>query len=120
MKYTQTTVKHFTLAMKVEVSRLIKVHDKVGDDWPPWFDPNDIGIFELMVKWLESLETEEPREEYIGSKPYWFMIEVVGRYVNENIENLDGNEIEEIINFVDEYHRKRRADKDNDRRDSVD
>ena len=112
MKYTQTIVKHFTSAMKVEMSRLIKVHDKVGDDWPPWFDPNDIGIFELMVKWLEDLETEEPEEEYIRSKPYWFMIEVVGRYVNENIESLEDNEIEEIVNFVDEYYQKRRL-KDN-------
>ncbi len=86
MKYTKNIVKHFTTAMKIEISKLEKVYERVGDDWPPWFDLNDIPIYQIMVDWLENLSTEEPKDEYINSKPYQFMMDVVSQYVNEQID----------------------------------
>lgn len=109
MKHTEVIVKNFIKAMEIEISRLEKVHARVGDEWPPWFDPNDISIYDGMIKWLRNLETEEPQEEYINSKPYWFMMEVVGRYVNENIDDLTDSDINEITTFCNEYDRRIKA-----------
>jgi len=109
MKYTQTIIKHFTKAMNIEIARLEKVHKRVGDDWPPWFDPNDMSIYDGMIEWLENLDTEEPENEYIKSKPYGFMMEVVGRYVNENIASLSDSELKEIASFWEEYVTKSSA-----------
>ena len=95
----------------MEVSRLTKVYERVEDDWPPWFDPNDIPLFDGMIEWLESLETENPEDEYINSKPYWFMMECVSRYVNENIESLTDQELSEIVRFWDEYQNRNIAKK---------
>lgn len=111
MKYSKTIIKHFTLAMKTEISRLTKVYERVGDDWPPWFDVNDIPLFAGMVKWLENLETDTPEDEYINSKPYWFMMECVSRYANENIESLSDHELSEIVQFWDEYAKRNRSEK---------
>lgn len=107
MKYTITIIKHFTAAMNIEISRLIKVYERVGDNWPPWFDPNDIYLFHIMVVWLENLETVVQEDDEIYDKSYSFMMECVSRYVNENIDNLTDLEISEITQFWEEYNKRK-------------
>ncbi len=107
MKYTPTIIRHFTAAMKLEIARLKKVHARVGDDWPAWFDPNDIFMYEQMVEWLAQLDPEEPEDDAVNSKPYAFMMEVVERYVQEHRDALTDHDINEITSFWKDYNEKK-------------
>ena len=78
----------------------------VEEEWPPWFDANDLSIYDTMLNWLENLESETPSDVNILSKPYSFMMEVVSRYVNENIEKIPEVERLEKIKFWEDYSRK--------------
>ncbi|MBN2825764.1 MAG: SDR family oxidoreductase [Campylobacterales bacterium] len=109
MKHTQTIIKHFTNAMSTQITRLENVHRRVGDDWLPWFDPNDIMLYEGMIEWLNTLERETPKEEYLSTKPYRFMMELIPEYVNANIEQLCDEELNEITLFWNEYSKHKNS-----------
>jgi len=109
MRYSETIKKHFIRAMKIEVERLSEVYERVGDEWPPWFDANDIPLFDGMIYWLENLDAEDEKNDYRNSKPYSFMMECVSRYVNENITNLSDIELNEIISFWTNYAKRDRT-----------
>jgi len=103
MKYSAVIIKHFSLALKLEISRLQKVYARVGDDRLAWFDPNDIPLFGIMLRQLEETVVDSLELDNIKNKPYSFMMEGVSRYVNENIEKFDDQAVSEIIRFWDQY-----------------
>ena len=54
MQVPLSLVPHIALALQEEISRLEKIAQVCGDDWPCNFDPNDIGMFESAKKSLEN------------------------------------------------------------------
>ena len=67
-------------------------------------------MYESMREWLKNLDSDEPDDEYINSKPYQFMMDLIPKYVNENIDSLSDTELNEITKFYSEYSQKKLAD----------
>lgn len=88
MQLAPDVVHHLMKALETEITRLEKIAETVGDDWPDDYDPNDLVLFHGGLSELrETAEKYEPQELTCG-KYFSFIMALLPGYVRENLANL--------------------------------
>jgi hypothetical protein len=83
---------HLMIAAKQEQQRLMALHQAVGDNWPPEFDPNDIWLFGAIVQDLETALQNSSREIDLAGKPLAFLLAIMPDYIAANRDRLSSDE----------------------------
>jgi hypothetical protein len=87
---------HLMIAAKQEQQRLMALHQAVGDDWPPGFDPNDIWLFDIIIQDLAAaLQNNSPEIDLTG-KPLAFLLAIIPNYLAENRDRLASDESQSL------------------------
>jgi hypothetical protein len=75
---------HIHRALLAEIDRLERIHQEFGDDWPEDFDPNDIGIFRMMLPYFASSSEGVLTIPHLTSKPVRLAMALIPTYVSAN------------------------------------
>jgi hypothetical protein len=87
---------HLIIAAKQEQQRLMALHQAVGDQWPPEFDPNDIWLFGGIVQDLETALQNSSSEIDLAGKPLAFFKAIIPGYLAENRDQLSIEEYKSL------------------------
>jgi hypothetical protein len=87
---------HLITAAKQEQQRLMALHQAVGDDWPPEFDPNDIWLFDIIIQDLAAALENNRQEIDLTGKPLAFLLAIIPNYLAENRDRLSSEESQSL------------------------
>jgi hypothetical protein len=96
--------KHARRAIEVEIARLERIADEVGDgEWPIDFDSNDIPLFACILPEFASIASGSGAGSFSRSKPLRFAMELLPTYLAENRASLSTAEIVALEEAVSRY-----------------
>jgi hypothetical protein len=96
--------KHVHRAIEVEIARLKRIADEVGDgEWPIDFDSNDIPLFGYMLPDFASVASGSEAGSFSRSKPLRFAMELLPTYLAQNRASLSTAEIAALEEAVSRY-----------------
>lgn len=91
LKIEPCVLGHLIKMIDDELARQISVNDGLDpdDDWPPEYDPNDIGIYQIIQKALRVAETDPQHHLELGHlKVLHFFLMIIPQYVQNNLDSL--------------------------------
>ena len=98
-----TVAQHVHRALAAEIGRLEEIHAEVGDDWPPGFDVNDIGVFGCIAPDFAAAAVAKVEASFSPSKPIRFAIRLMPAYLVANRAALSDEEATAIEATIAQY-----------------
>jgi hypothetical protein len=105
LTFAQCVLPHVVKALVDRIDWEYRVHEDCGDDWPPDFDPNDVGMYLGVLRLVLDLwRTGEGGilRDAGRSKSLRFASRVVADYFIENKQSLSPEIAARMAELVDE------------------
>lgn len=105
LKIEPCVLGHLIKMIDDELARQISVNDGLDpdDDWPPEFDPNDIGIYQIIQKELRLTESDPKHHLELGdSKVLHFFLMIIPQYVQNNLGSLSFEQFCILRNLIEQ------------------
>lgn len=107
MQLPPAVVRHLISALEVEVARLEKIADTIGDDdWPHDYDPNDLALFRGGLSALRKTAESGGSQDWACNKPCRFMIGLLPGYVRSNLSSLSESDYSAVFHAYAEFTMK--------------
>jgi hypothetical protein len=94
---------HIHRALVAEIGSLEQISTEVGDNWPPGFDVNDIGVLACIAPDFEAAAAANAETSFSRSKPLQFAIRLLPAYLAANRAALSSDEAAAIEATIVQY-----------------
>lgn len=103
LRVPAVAVTHGIVTLRRELAELQRIGDLGPDNWPDWFEPNDLGLYRSVLAALEQAEPNGYENEYWWGKPFRFFVSLLTHYIH-NEPSVSDQDRAAIEGMLCEYH----------------